>query len=105
VQLTGTLSKPLSTTSTDSGVDLIFATYWFEPAKTEAIVLKSADCVQRKLLDETLRFDETSTSSKPYSVFRLLIQSGVKGGMLHCSESKQILNFRICFANIELHAL
>ncbi|CAG7820626.1 unnamed protein product [Allacma fusca] len=42
---TGTLAAPLQENS--GGIDLIFATYWFFPAKTQ-IISKNRDCLQEK---------------------------------------------------------
>ncbi|XP_035703612.1 uncharacterized protein LOC110843502 isoform X2 [Folsomia candida] len=53
---TGTLAQPVN----GEGIDLIFATYWFFPAKPQAILPKDQECIQEKLSKETERFDERS---------------------------------------------
>jgi len=56
----GTLVKPLDESSGGGGIDLIFATYWFFPAKTQAILPKDRECIQDKMSRERERFDKRS---------------------------------------------
>jgi len=44
------------------GIDLIFATYWFYPEKTEAILPKHSACIEEKMTQEKLRFQSDSKS-------------------------------------------
>lgn len=41
-------------------IEYIFATYWFFPAKTQAILPKDEECISTKLAAETKRFDPNS---------------------------------------------
>jgi hypothetical protein len=52
---TGTLAKPLNGSD---GIDLVFATYWFFPAKTDAILPKDSECIQDKMREANQRFEE-----------------------------------------------
>ena len=65
--LIGTLAKPFNGSS-GGGIDLVFATYWFFPAKTQGILPKDRDCIQEKMSMESQRFEE---NSKSLSRFRI----------------------------------
>lgn len=41
-------------------IDVVFATYWFFPAKTRAILPEDQKCIEKKLSEETIRFDTNS---------------------------------------------
>ncbi|XP_053408776.1 uncharacterized protein LOC123561870 [Mercenaria mercenaria] len=41
-------------------VDVVFATYWFFPAKTRAILPEDQHCIEKKMSEETIRFDPKS---------------------------------------------
>lgn len=41
-------------------IDVIFATYWFFPAKTQAILPKDQLCISQKMDEEKSRFDFSS---------------------------------------------
>ena len=49
----------------NNSIDLVFATYWFFPAKTKAILPADQKCIEKKLSDETIRFDPKSKSHVP----------------------------------------
>jgi hypothetical protein len=44
----------------DRSIDVIFATYWFYPAKTETILPRDQKCVDEKMAEEIIRFDPHS---------------------------------------------
>ena len=41
-------------------IDFVFATYWFFPAKTRAILPADQKCIEKKMAQETIRFDPKS---------------------------------------------
>ena len=41
-------------------MDVIFATYWFYPAKTKAILPEDWKCIEERMQEETIRFDPDS---------------------------------------------
>lgn len=41
-------------------IDVVFATYWFFPAKTRAILPEDQHCIEKKMSEETVRFDPKS---------------------------------------------
>lgn len=41
-------------------IDVVFATYWFFPAKTQAILPQDQHCIEKKMSEETIRFDPHS---------------------------------------------
>ncbi|GAB1601842.1 protein FAM234B-like [Argonauta hians] len=41
-------------------MDIVFATYWFYPAETRIILPKDKKCIQQRLDDQAIRFDQTS---------------------------------------------
>ncbi|GAB6019216.1 hypothetical protein CHUAL_000827 [Chamberlinius hualienensis] len=54
---TGILAPPLHSAPNDlQSIDHIFATYWFFPAKTKAILAEDRDCIQKKMATEEQRF-------------------------------------------------
>ncbi|XP_077868114.1 uncharacterized protein LOC144357960, partial [Saccoglossus kowalevskii] len=59
---TGTLAPVLNSSSPDArhSIDVIFATYWFYPAKTRVILPDEQKCIDDKMADEVERFDPTS---------------------------------------------
>ncbi|KAL4229159.1 hypothetical protein ACF0H5_012197 [Mactra antiquata] len=46
-------------------IDVVFATYWFFPAKTRAILPEDQHCIEKKMSEETIRFN---TNSKYYGM-------------------------------------
>jgi len=67
----GTLARPLNVSA--GGIDLVFATYWFFPAKTQGILPKDRDCIQQKMdievekqrFQQTSKFLPSSPNTKP----------------------------------------
>lgn len=55
---TGTLAP--AWISDGHNVDVIFATYWFFPSKTQAILPQDRDCIQQKMAEEAERFKPSS---------------------------------------------
>jgi len=45
-----------------SSIDMIFATYWFYPAKTKAILPEDQRCIDDMMNDQEQRFDINSES-------------------------------------------
>jgi hypothetical protein len=41
-------------------MDVVFATYWFYPAKTEAILPEDQECIDNMMKIQTIRFDPNS---------------------------------------------
>ncbi|XP_014669211.1 PREDICTED: uncharacterized protein LOC106810388 isoform X2 [Priapulus caudatus] len=58
---TGTLAPPLPGSDMNHSIDVIFAVYWFFPAKTQAILPGDRDCILKRLGGEKERFDPQST--------------------------------------------
>ena len=56
----------------NNSIDVIFATYWFYPAKTEVILPKDQECIDRKMAEETIRFDPNSKADKKLRVISLM---------------------------------
>ena len=52
-------------------MDVIFATYWFYPAKTEILLPADQACVEEKLKTETVRFDPRSKLLKTDGHFEI----------------------------------
>ncbi|KAH3701952.1 uncharacterized protein LOC127861055 [Dreissena polymorpha] len=42
-------------------IELVFATYWFFPAKTRAILPQDQKCIEKKMSEEEIRFDPKSS--------------------------------------------
>ena len=60
---TGTLapsSLPKSNPLYNNSIDFVFATYWFFPAKTRAVLPQDQKCIEEKLSQENQRFDPKS---------------------------------------------
>ena len=60
---TGTLapsSLPETNPLYNNSMDFVFATYWFFPAKTRAILPQDQKCIEEKLSQENQRFDPKS---------------------------------------------
>lgn len=51
---------PKSHPDYNHSIDLVFATYWFFPAKTKAILPEDQKCIEKRLSEETIRFDPKS---------------------------------------------
>eukprot|EP00106_Octopus_bimaculoides_P010095 XP_014777537.1 PREDICTED: uncharacterized protein LOC106874346 [Octopus bimaculoides] len=41
-------------------IDIVFATYWFYPAETRIILPQDKKCIQQRMDDQSIRFDQTS---------------------------------------------
>ncbi|XP_013379917.1 uncharacterized protein LOC106151285 [Lingula anatina] len=57
---TGTLAPPLlnpSLPAYNNGIDLVFATYWIFPAKTEALLPEDQACVRQLMMNTSMRND------------------------------------------------
>jgi len=59
--LAPSLVKP-ATNSSSSSIDVIFATYWFYPAKTKAILPQDQQCIDDQMNKQQRRFDVNSQS-------------------------------------------
>ena len=63
---TGSLA-PSSLSKSDplynNSIDFVFATYWFFPAKTQAILPQDQKCIEKKMSEEKQRFDPKSKFS------------------------------------------
>jgi len=46
-----------------SSIDVIFATYWFYPAKTSAILPEDQRCIDKMMSGQERRFDVNSEST------------------------------------------
>ncbi|XP_076350417.1 uncharacterized protein LOC143247003 [Tachypleus tridentatus] len=58
---TGTLVKPLSEDGEiNYSMDIVFATFWFYPAKTQALVPEDQECIKDRLAGEAERFQPES---------------------------------------------
>ena len=60
---TGTLaptSLPMNHPQYNNSIDFIFATYWFFPADTQAILPKDKECIAKKMSEEKIRFSPLS---------------------------------------------
>uniref|UniRef100_T1JFB9 FAM234A/B beta-propeller domain-containing protein n=1 Tax=Strigamia maritima TaxID=126957 RepID=T1JFB9_STRMM len=59
---TGSLAPSLNTNTSQqkNTIDVIFATYWFFPAKTQSILPEDRDCIQKNMAIEQQRFLPTS---------------------------------------------
>lgn len=44
----------------NNSIDVVFATFWFFPAKTQAILPEDQKCIEKKLSDEAIRFNPDS---------------------------------------------
>ncbi|GIY67498.1 uncharacterized protein CEXT_242721 [Caerostris extrusa] len=55
---TGTLAPSLS--KDKSGVDLLYATFWFYPSDTQGLLPEDKECIQSRLKQEKERFDPTN---------------------------------------------
>jgi hypothetical protein len=44
-------------------MDVVFATYWFYPAKTTMILPKDQACIDKRMSEEAQRFDPKSEYS------------------------------------------
>ena len=55
-------SLPESNPLYNNSIDFIFATYWFFPAKTQAILPQDQKCIEEKMSQEKQRFDPKSES-------------------------------------------
>ncbi|KAK3581051.1 hypothetical protein CHS0354_013959 [Potamilus streckersoni] len=65
---TGTLAPttlPIYHPDFNHSIDFVFATYWFFPAKTQAVLPEDQKCIAEKLSQEIIRFD---TNSKYYGM-------------------------------------
>jgi hypothetical protein len=95
VLFVGTLVNPLDGSS--GGIDLVFATYWFYPAKTQAILPKDRECIQEKMSREKERFDERSKSSsecrltQTFVLFSSLLACAILSSFYHLLSPR--LNF------------
>ena len=61
--ISGTLAPPLLDPAHPDyahSMDVIFATYWFFPAKTEVLLPEDQACIDEKLKKETIRFNPSS---------------------------------------------
>ena len=66
---------------------MIFATYWFYPAKTEMILPEDHECIEKKMAQQLVRFDPKSkfltqankgwTYSSPLCL-QLVVVAGIK---------------------------
>jgi len=71
---TGTLAPttlPPDHPNYNHSIDVVFATYWFFPAKTQTILPKDQKCIDKKLSQEKTRF---SPSSK-YNLYVIIVKS------------------------------
>ncbi|XP_062614825.1 uncharacterized protein LOC134276609, partial [Saccostrea cucullata] len=60
---TGTLAPTMLSPSHqmyNHSIDIVFATYWFFPAKTQAILPEDQKCIMQKMKEEKSRFDSKS---------------------------------------------
>ena len=60
---TGTLAPstlPKTHPNYNHSIDFLFATYWFFPAKTRAILPQDQACIENKMVEEEIRFDPKS---------------------------------------------
>ena len=53
-------SLPKTHPNYNHSIDFLFATYWFFPAKTRAILPEDQKCIEKKMSDEQIRFDPKS---------------------------------------------
>ncbi|XP_052803386.1 uncharacterized protein LOC128233645 [Mya arenaria] len=53
-------SLPVEHPNYNNSIDFVFATYWFFPAKTRAILPEDQKCIEKKMSEETIRFDPKS---------------------------------------------
>ena len=53
-------SLPVTNPLYNNSIDFIFATYWFFPAKTRAVLPQDQKCIEKKLSQENQRFDPKS---------------------------------------------
>ena len=64
----GTLAPPLvaaggnSSSSSSSSIDVVFATYWFYPAKTRALLPEDQRCIDEMINNQQQRFHVDSES-------------------------------------------
>ena len=56
-------------------MDVVFATYWFYPAKTTILLPEDEACVKAKMDKEKQRFDPQSKSSQCSPMFKNIILS------------------------------
>ncbi|KAK2157698.1 hypothetical protein LSH36_186g01008 [Paralvinella palmiformis] len=60
---TGTLVSPLLSEDHpdyERSIDIVFATYWFYPAKTEALLPEDKKCIEKRMKTQSERFDPQS---------------------------------------------
>ena len=60
-----------------SNIDVIFATYWFYPAKTKALLPEDQNCIDDLMKNQEQRFDvhsKSSSSEKPRDACLLLLE-------------------------------
>ena len=55
-------SLPKNNPFYNNSIDFVFATYWFFPAKTQAILPQDQKCIEEKMAEEKQRFDPKSKS-------------------------------------------
>lgn len=53
-------SLPKDHPNFNNSIDFVFATYWFFPAKTKAILPEDQKCIEKKLSEENIRFSPDS---------------------------------------------
>lgn len=60
-------SLPQNSPLYNHSIDFVFATYWFFPAKTQAILPQDQKCIEEKMSEEKQRFDPKSKLISYYS--------------------------------------